>query len=838
VRDHFQDKVLKELANRSGHRCSNPDCARPTSGPTIDVDGFINIGVGAHITAAATNGPRYDPALTGEERSASGNGVWVCQSCSRLIDRDLTKYTKELLLTWKTGAELRAKSLIETPELPTGKNEPALNLPETDSSVSWLAFSARATKFLGRENEKAAIAAFLGSQGKFAWWLVTGPAGTGKSRLALECCRHKLPSWHAGFLSKTEQSNDWRRFRPTRPTLIVMDYVASRAKEAGDIILKLSRSAVHLPFPVRVLLLERDKGSWWSEVLRDGSQSESAEICACLFDDKALALTGLTPEQLSALAQDIYQSAGQQWTTSAEREFKRRMHTLDALNRPLFGIMAALYLGMGTTDAEVSESLFSEVLNKEAGRRRAAVSDSEKLRAVENLVALATLVGGILPQEGGFEFLGRTNASNFLPDMSLMDFALYRDLVSASSNDTTLAGLQPDILGERFVLDKIASRDSFDSSFKYLLLTAWSLQAAGLCDFIVRATSDFPEDSALTTLCNLPLDSPEMRIRWGKLVAELVRVTGSSNSALIQSLLSKLRKLADSYETESGLGAECARAELYLGNIFMFSDMNAKAALAQFEATINRAGAGSDMEASAINNRGILHSNTREAEKAFKDWTDVIESKAASDEARACSFNNRADVFVDRGEHEKAINDRSSVLTLNETSPDRRYIALIRRSKSFLATNQMDKALADLAALLNTDDIAQEQKAEALVQRGKMYTSLGEGGKAQQDFAEVLAVDELFPGTLEKALIGLAELARIGGDAERAGDYLSEALGSREIGRETFTDGLIVSGRLLADAGKTTDAESVWRTIATDPRATIEQRIIAEGHGALPKKNV
>ena len=838
MRDEFQDKVLKELANRAGNRCSNPDCRRPTSGPTSGSEGFVSIGVCAHITGASPKGPRYDPTLSQDERSAPGNGIWLCQTCSRIIDRDLTNYSKELLLSWKSAAEFRAKALIETPELPTGTNEPTLCLPETDPAISWLAFSARATKFLGREEEKAELTRFLSSERKFAWWLVTGPAGTGKSRLALECCRDNVPSWYAGFLSKTDEVKDWRHYRPTRSTLIVMDYVASRAESASDIILHLARSSSHFPFPVRVLLLERDQGSWWSELLRTDSQRTSAEIRACLFDDEALELKGLTSEKLSVLAGDISQSLGKAWTASSEREFKRRMRILDPLSRPLFGMMAALYLGIGVADAEVGALLLSEVLSKESGRRRAAVPDPEKLRKLENLIILTTLVGGLLPQGGGFEFLAGTGVAGILPNVSLMDFKSYRTLVGAPSNESSLAGLQPDILGERFVLDQIASRDSFDSSLKHLILTAWSLQGASLCDFIVRAASDFPEDTALNALCDLPLSSPEMRVRWGRLVAELVRVTGRSDSTLIQSLLSKLRKLTDSYEGEGDLRTECARAELYLGNIFMFSDGNDTAALAQFEKTINRGGAGSDMEASAFNNRGILRSQMRDAEMAFKDWTDVIESKGASDEARACAFNNRADVFVDRGECEKAIFDRSSVLALENTSPDRRYIALIRRSQSYLATNRTEKALEDLATLLAVSDIAPEQKAQALVQRGSIYSSLGERDKAQQEFGEVLAFDDLFSGTLEEALVGLAELARIAGDGERARDYLREAHASQEIKSRTFIEGLIVSARLLADAGKSTDAENVWRTIATDPRSSPKQRAIAEARGALTTKSV
>jgi tetratricopeptide (TPR) repeat protein len=832
VRDDFHDKVVRELANRAGNHCSNPDCGRPTSGPKTSPNGFVNIGVGAHITAAAIGGPRYDATLTPEQRAAFDNGIWLCQSCSSLIDRDTAKYTKELLVSWKAGAELRAKTLLETPELPLNRNEPTLNLPETNPAVSWLAFSARATKFVGRDNEKAAIEKFLSSQQKFSWWVVTGAAGTGKSRLALECCRQNRPAWSTGFLSKTEHFDNWSRFRPTRPTLMVMDYVASRAEEAGSILLQLSRSSTRFPFPVRVLLLERDKGTWWSEVVRDGSQAESAEICTHLFDDEILQLQGLTPNELMALAKNICQSVGKPFTQATEREFKRRINALDGLGRPLFAMMAAPFLALGTADTGASTSLLDKVLNKESGRRRALVSDSEKFPALENLILLATLVGGLVPVNGRFDFLNETGAKGMLPDVSLMDFQLYCDLVSAPSNETSLAGLQPDILGERFVLNRIAGLHPLDQSFRRLLLVAWAVQDADLCDFIVRATSDFPDDASLSTLCDLPLDSPETRVRWGRLVAELVRVTVKSDSAFSQSLIAKLRKLSDSFASEQSLRAECARAELYLGNIFMFIDGNEKAALAQFEATMARAGAGSDMEASAINNRGIIHSKKKETEKAFEDWTKVIQNNAASDEARACSFNNRADIFVERGDHEKAIADRSSVLALKQTSPDRRYIALIRRSRSYLATNQREKALEDLGTLLATDDIAPQQKAEALIERGQIYTSFDERKKAQQDFGETIAMDQLFPGALEKALVGLAELARLDGDAERAESYLQDSFESRQIRSGTFIDGLIVTARLLDGSHQQKEAQRVWRIIANDPRAASEQRAIAKAHVA------
>src|SRR5262249_20791802 len=76
-----------------------------TSGPSSEPEKAVNIGVAAHITAAAPGGPRYDPSLTSEERKSLENGIWLCQTCSVRIDRDAAKYTTELLREWKQDAE-------------------------------------------------------------------------------------------------------------------------------------------------------------------------------------------------------------------------------------------------------------------------------------------------------------------------------------------------------------------------------------------------------------------------------------------------------------------------------------------------------------------------------------------------------------------------------------------------------------------------------------------------------------------------------------------------------------------------------------------------------------
>lgn len=104
-RDDFSKKVKEQMAYRVGCRCSNPKCRKITCGPKESVEGYVNIGVAAHICAAAPGGKRYDPYMSKEERSSIENGIWLCQSCSKLIDSDDGKYTVEILYKWKQNAE-------------------------------------------------------------------------------------------------------------------------------------------------------------------------------------------------------------------------------------------------------------------------------------------------------------------------------------------------------------------------------------------------------------------------------------------------------------------------------------------------------------------------------------------------------------------------------------------------------------------------------------------------------------------------------------------------------------------------------------------------------------
>jgi hypothetical protein len=111
--DDFPVTVRELLAKRVAQRCSNPACGHPTSGPQEDPSKAVNLGVAAHIAAASPGGARYDGSMTSDQRRSADNGIWLCQTCAKLIDNDEIRYPVAKVRNWKALTEANAAKNLE-----------------------------------------------------------------------------------------------------------------------------------------------------------------------------------------------------------------------------------------------------------------------------------------------------------------------------------------------------------------------------------------------------------------------------------------------------------------------------------------------------------------------------------------------------------------------------------------------------------------------------------------------------------------------------------------------------------------------------------------------------
>ncbi|WP_437368569.1 hypothetical protein [Maribacter litoralis] len=114
-RENFKAAIVRKIAERAGYICSNPSCNRITIGPTTnDNNKSTKTGIASHICAASIGGPRYDMSQSQNERISITNAIWLCGTCSILIDKNGgVDYPTPDLNKWKKDHEKLIKECLE-----------------------------------------------------------------------------------------------------------------------------------------------------------------------------------------------------------------------------------------------------------------------------------------------------------------------------------------------------------------------------------------------------------------------------------------------------------------------------------------------------------------------------------------------------------------------------------------------------------------------------------------------------------------------------------------------------------------------------------------------------
>jgi tetratricopeptide (TPR) repeat protein len=406
---------------------------------------------------------------------------------------------------------------------------------DPDDPRSLFLYQARKVQVFGRESVQEALCDFLGQHDKttrpFAWWLLTGPGGTGKSRLALELCleARKL-GWSAGRLDKTQDIKDWAGWKPVKPTLIVVDYAALRIEETkesrrlGVRISDLAARSGEFEFPVRMLLLERDPlGHWYEKLWEVGVERMLMEKTFHRIAEKSLHLEPLDEEAIRSIFDSIAPNLLDDWKTTYARFCK-----FDPRSRPLFAAFLAETLrdNPGSVEFDQEDVLrsiikrYSSRIWEPAGIRYEGPDSDVSSKKHIALLVLATMCRGLELKADLFGSLDGIPESvdHFNPD--------WHHTLSGEHPEDTLAPLQPDMLGELFVLDYFGE-PSNKLRLPLLHETAFDRNPLDTVAFISLAAMDFPGHPTLDALIMRIPETHRAKAGWCLLAGWLLSMFDS-----------------------------------------------------------------------------------------------------------------------------------------------------------------------------------------------------------------------------------------------------------------------------------------------------------------------
>lgn len=356
-------------------------------------------------------------------------------------------------------------------------------------------FGTRQSTFVGREEDQRTLERFLATPSSLSWVLVIGPGGSGKSRMALELLRKYSAVWEGGFLENLGDVN-WASWQPRRDTLLVIDYARTRTKDFRRACSTLYGRASAFKHRVRFLLLDRPEEA---KSPNDNRKTAAQQFYGVGTDQAAILSTEFAEHRfLAALdSNDIWKIIKEAVPQQCLRAVNRRqvlksLKESDPQGRPLFALFAAHAISNGRGVRQWSARALTQwVLEQERERywTPAGVADLDL-----NLLALSTLIGGL-----SIDYLRTIADGTLLPMPDQVSTTIYAKMCGRRV-ESSFPPLEPDILGELFVLDHFRRDDRLGQPLASRLASlAWQLAPAAMAAFLWRAFGDFdmPRPAAL-----------------------------------------------------------------------------------------------------------------------------------------------------------------------------------------------------------------------------------------------------------------------------------------------------------------------------------------------------
>lgn len=571
--------------------------------------------------------------------------------------------------------------------------------------------------------------------------------------------------WQCGFLARSTEYRAWNTWTVTRPTLIVIDHLASRAKEVRNAIASLSEAAHRFNAPLRILILERPfdpDDEWVDQFIPSASPLEAAEILASAYRPDGAACRSLAdctrslgplaePDLIAIVDGILATEQNDRPPIAGPAAIIARLREADAELRPLFLILAMRALCNGSAQ-DLRQWDRQHLVEAVLRRDFLLWQDTLDIRRAPRLGAERKLFEGHLTVILAATITSRTDG-HLLEELKEFGIEtparIQQDWVRVITGDP-LAGnrrefalLKPDLVGECFVLERCtgsfgidASRDLVRRQMTILLSASLAAAAAQTTDFLRKCISDFPQHEGLS------------------LIASIVIPEGD------QANIGHLQDYAVYFSQIANLLARGGRediAEACWTTLISVIEGPPFAGDTQFEGTI------SEYLATARYNRGLSRLNLRNAREARDDLDACVQIAQGSQPkwplglgtSRAhlhlTALRLRAVADLEIGDLATARKTLDGIVEDPEAPPHEKAEALLVRAHLKGRVNELNSAIIDLDTILEmgAETLAQQDQARAdlarlLLTRSIRASELGSTLEALVDLdrAEPLVTDE------------------------------------------------------------------------------------------------
>ncbi len=378
---------------------------------------------------------------------------------------------------------------------------------KSSSLSSRFSYDAGIVPLSGRKKELGELNSFLKNPDiPFQWWVITGPGGCGKSRLAYEFQNHLPPGWLARYLKQSDYKNlHGMTSSLTQKTLLIADYVQEHARELGEWMESLNGQPRSLP--IRILLVEREtsigpENSAWTKQLYSDVHNEIKLKETC-YRMAFLRLSPLLDQDLLDIMEN-YVSAmqGHKWKTGVVLTNKIKQILLQKLKaidpdlcRPLYAMfLADAYVDSNDIEQWKRKDILDYVISRERKMLQfrirnvmhTDIMDQKLYNACVYLQCVATVHQDVpvenLPKL--FPDIWRIIESKSEYFESPADF-LYQIGLVVKEN---LFALRPDLVGEYYVYDWLFQ--NHQKTIQDFIFSIWK-NPNPACIFFGRLFDDF-----------------------------------------------------------------------------------------------------------------------------------------------------------------------------------------------------------------------------------------------------------------------------------------------------------------------------------------------------------